>query len=131
MEYSAKAAIERCAQASYAGTMNFAANVALLTATGVESYHADYRTLGTTYYMPYGSTATIPLRAPDVMIPKAFDVAALQAAIRAAQRDELKYPDFLARSMAAGCVGYIVWIGGRHVTYFGRQGEIHVEPFPS
>ena len=34
-------------------------------------------------------------------------------------------------SMLAGCVGYIVWIAGRHVTYFGHRGEQHVEPFPS
>jgi len=25
----------------------------------------------------------------------------------------------------------MVWIAGRHVTYFGRKGEMHVEHFPN
>ena len=32
--------------------------------------------------------------------------------------------------MSAGCIGYMVWIAGRHVSYFGRQGEVYIEPFP-
>jgi hypothetical protein len=41
------------------------------------------------------------------------------------------YPEFLRLSRAAGCVGYVVWLAGRHVTYFGRRGETHVEHFPA
>jgi len=33
--------------------------------------------------------------------------------------------------MAAGCVGYFVQIAGRRALYFGRNGESHVELFPS
>jgi hypothetical protein len=40
------------------------------------------------------------------------------------------YPEFKRLSEQAGCIGYIVWITGRHVTYFGRNGETHVERFP-
>ncbi len=58
-------------------------------------------------------------------------VAALGAAIRGSQSGQVKYPEFLARSRRAGCVGYVVWLAGRHVTYFGRRGEQHVERFPS
>jgi hypothetical protein len=28
-------------------------------------------------------------------------------------------------------MGYVVWLAGRHVTYFGRRGATHVERFPS
>ena len=68
---------------------------------------------------------------PGEQIPQDFDAQALQAAIRGAQLGEVKYPEFLKLSMAAGRVGYIVWIAGRHVTYFGRRGEVHIERFPS
>ena len=64
-------------------------------------------------------------------IGEAFDAAALQEAIRGSQRGEVLYPEFVQRSCAAGCVGYVVWIAGRHVTYFGRRGEQHVERFPA
>ena len=37
------------------------------------------------------------------------------------------YPEFLRLSRAAG---YVTWIAGRHVSYFGRRGETHVEHFP-
>ncbi|MEC5385268.1 hypothetical protein VVD49_06010 [Uliginosibacterium sp. H3] len=121
----------RCAEDSYAGTASFGEIVGRLVALGAESYHADYRLPATTYYMPDGGTHTLALQVPEVSIPSAFDAAALQAVIRGAQRGEVKYPEFLQRSMAAGCIGYIVWIAGRHVAYFGRRGEVHIEPFPS
>jgi hypothetical protein len=40
------------------------------------------------------------------------------------------YPEFKKLSQQAGCVGYTVWIAGRHVTYVGRRGETHIERFP-
>lgn len=121
----------QCAQDSYAGTASFGEIVGRLAAVGIEAYYADYRGRTTTYYLPDGSTHGLPLRAPASDIPSAFDTAAVQAAIRGAQRGEVKYPAFMQRTMAAGCIGYMVWIAGRHVTYFGRKGEQHVERFPS
>lgn len=123
--------IRECAAASYAGTKSFGEIVVALMQAGVESYQADYRNKSATYYMPDGEAIGIELKTPAAPIPQRFDAAALQAAIRGAQRGEVKYPQFLALSMAAGCVGYIVWIAGRHVSYFGRRGEVHIEPFPS
>jgi hypothetical protein len=37
---------------------------------------------------------------------------------------------FKRLTQAAGCVGYMVWITGRHVTYLGRRGEVHAARFP-
>lgn len=36
---------------------------------------------------------------------------------------------FKTLSQQAGCVGYTVWIAGRHVRYFGRGDDTHVERF--
>lgn len=131
MDPSIKTIIERCAKSSHEGTTSFGAIVHTLIEAGVESYFADYRRGTTTYYLPSGETHVVPLTTPNTKIPSPFDKPGIQAAIQGAQRGEVKYPDFLRLSMAAGCVGYIVWMSGGHVAYFGRRGEVHIEQFPS
>ena len=123
--------IERCARSSKDGSAHFPQIVAALVGAGVESYFADYRADVTTYYLPDGETHAVALAPPDVRIADAFDAAGVQQAIRGAQSGQVMYPEFLRLSRVAGCVGYVVWLAGRHVTYFGRRGETHVEQFPA
>ncbi|MDP4074416.1 DUF1398 family protein [Acidovorax sp. A1169] len=124
------ATIERCAQSSKDGTAHFGAIMQALTEAGAEAYFADYRSNATTYYLPGGETHTVALQKPATPITQGFDAAGVQVAIRGAQRGEVMYPEFLELSRAAGCVGYMVWLAGRHVSYFGRKGKVHVERFP-
>ena len=123
--------INQCAQASYAGTLSFGEVVQKLAQAGVESYAADYRAGRTTYYLPDGTTHSVPLKMSFNSVAETFTKDGIQTAIRGAQRGEVKYPEFLQLSSAAGCCGYCVWIAGRHVTYFGRKGEQHIEYFPN
>jgi len=125
-----RGAIEACAKGSHAGTMDFATVVETLSAVEVESYHADYRRGETTYYLPSGETHVVALPGPEVPIADLFHADAVVAAVRGSQRGEVRYPEFLRRTRAAGCVGYFVWIAGRQVQYSGRRGEIHTEHFP-
>lgn len=129
METSVKEAIEASAAASKAGTIHFGEAVRQLMNAGVESYYADYRAGMLTYYLPNGETHAVGLTAAGELGTE-FNAEAVLAAIRGAQRGEVMYPAFVAKTVAAGCVGYMVWIAGRHVTYFGRRGETHVERFP-
>jgi uncharacterized protein YbcV (DUF1398 family) len=122
--------IEWASASSMAGSTHFGEIVKGLLAAGVESYYADYRANRKTYYVPSGETQTMELPPPAVKIAQVFDGAAVRAAVLGAQKGEVKYPQFLELTRAAGCVGYIVWLVGRHVTYFGRMGETHVEHFP-
>lgn len=130
MQETVKQLLEQLAQQSYAGKIHFGQVVASLLEAGVESYQADFRSHGTTYFMPDGSHHTLALATPSVAIADQFDADAVLAAIRGAQRGEVMYPAFVQMVMAAGCTGYVVWLAGRHVTYFGRRGEMHVERFP-
>ena len=130
MNDTVRQTIERCARSSRDGSAHFPDIVAALAGAGVESYFADYRAASTTYYLPDGSTWAVELAPPDVAIADAFDADGLRAAIRGAQAGTVMYPEFLRLSRSAGCVGYVVWIAGRHVAYFGRRGETHVERFP-
>jgi len=125
-----QSAIESTFAASAAGQLHFGEVVARLVAAGVESYAVDYRAGRSTCYLTDGQTLTLPLAVDEGGIPEDFDAAAVLAAIRGAQRGEVMYPQFKQRTRAAGCVGYSVWISGRHVVYFGRNGDSHVERFP-
>ncbi|HET7793345.1 MAG TPA: DUF1398 family protein [Rhizobacter sp.] len=131
MDDTTRQTIEHCAQSSKDGSAHFPDIVKALIGAGVESYFADYRASATRYYLPDGDTHAVPLVPPGgVPISERFDSAALQQAIRGAQAGRVMYPEFLRLSRAAGCVGYITWLAGQQVTYFGRLGETHVEPFP-
>jgi uncharacterized protein YbcV (DUF1398 family) len=117
-------------QGSDDGRLHFGQVVGMLLNAGVESYQIDYRAHRATYYMRGGDTFTIGQPERDADIGTEFEVDEIKAAIAKAQRGEVMYPEFKRLSQAAGCVGYFAWLAGRRVTYFGRDGDIHVERFP-
>ena len=123
--------ILEAAAASTAGRIHFGQVIAQLVQAGVESYHVDYRAGRSTYYFPVGEAFTVDHPASHEAIPEAFDDQAIQAAICQAQQGVMMYPEFRRVSQSAGCASYTVWIAGRHVSYYGRKGEVHREPFPS
>jgi len=131
MEQAVESVIRETLNASNDGRIHFGQVVGNLVSAGVESYVVDYRTGRATYYMPSGDTLTLELEPPKIEIATKFSGAGIKEAILGAQRGEVMYPQFKQLSQAAGCVGYTVWLTGRHVTYCGRKGETHVEHFPS
>lgn len=130
MNESTRATIQSTFEASNQGTIHFGQVIGQLMGVGVESYHVDYRSGRTTYYLPDGSTADFSFERPQHGIADAFDGDAVRAAIVGAQQGRVMYPEFKTLSQRAGCVAYTVWIAGRHVVYLGRRGETHVERFP-
>jgi uncharacterized protein YbcV (DUF1398 family) len=122
--------MKACCAASLSGALTFPEIVGRLDAVGVERYHADYSRGEITYYLPDGDSLVIPSPHPKQVTGGKFSVAAVEAAVRLSQRNEHSYPDFVQKTMAAGCVGYFVQITGRQAIYFGRNGETHVERFP-
>lgn len=65
-----------------------------------------------------------------VVVP-AFDKEALIAALRADQRGESTFPDFVRASFEAGVIRYEVDTAARTCTYFGAHGERYVEDYPT
>lgn len=130
MNSTAETLIREAAAGSSEGRLPFGQVVGLMMQAGVESYAVDYRARRTTYYLAEGEPLEIALAVPEGAIGDAFDATALKSAIRGSQQGVVKYPEFKQLSRAAGCVGYVAWIAGRQVTYFGRRGETHVEHFP-
>lgn len=123
--------IRRCKELSLEGTIAFPEVVRRLHDVGVERYHADFTRDECSYYMPNGESHVMGLGGPREPIAESFDAAEVEAAIRSIQRGEIVYVEFLRRIVAAGCVGYFIQITGGRALYFGRDGDIHIEPFPA
>jgi uncharacterized protein YbcV (DUF1398 family) len=130
MNEHAQAVVQATFEASSKGEIHFGEVIGRLAGVQVESYHVDYRSGRTTCYLPDGATIEVGFERPPQAIAEAFDAEGVRAAILGAQQGRVMYPEFKALSQRAGCVGYTVWIAGRHVSYTGRRGETHVEHFP-
>jgi len=116
--------------ASEAGMRTFPQVIAALTGAGVEAYFADLASGTDTFYLATGETHTEKMTLPQQPIAEDFSHSQLVTTIRATQADQIRYPDFLPRAMAAGVTAYWVFLTGRKVIYFGRKGELHIEEFP-
>lgn len=127
----AVAVMTECKELSLQGKITFPEVVRRLHEAGVERYHVDLTRDETTYYLPCGESHVFATGGPVGAIAGPFDAAGVARAVRAIQRGEVIFPEFLRRIMAAGCVGYFTQIAGRRVQYIGRSGDMHVEPFPS
>lgn len=130
MNEHTRAVVQATFEASGQGQIHFGDVLARLTGAGVESYQVDYRSGRNTCYLSDGDTLDLGFERPPQPIDDRFDGDALRAAILGAQQGRVMYPEFKRLSQRAGCVGYTVWITGRHVCYLGRRGEQHIERFP-
>ncbi len=123
--------IAQLAKASLNGSMPFPDIVGKLIANGVEYYHVDYAIGSFSFYSGTGAVVTAPLTIEGLPpISEHFEVAALKAAILDSQQRGQKFRAFCERAVKAGVQGYFAFLRGKRVTYFGRQGDHHIEWFP-
>lgn len=123
--------VAQAVQATLSGNIPFPEVVRRLIETGVEYYHVDYVALQSTFYSASGTVMTTPIAYEGLpAVASDFDVTALRAAIVDSQNNGQHYRDFTRRAMEAGVQGYMVFLSGRRVTYWGRGGDHHVEWFP-
>ncbi len=114
-----------------AGTMSFPEVVASLLEAGVEYYHVDYISRRKTFYGSDGDVASTAIDYEDLPhVAADFCVEGVREAIRDSQLNGQKFRDFTHRVMDAGVQGYIAFLRGKRVTYWGRQGDQHTEWFP-
>ncbi len=125
-----KQVIQELAIATQQGKMTFPQVVKGLLEAGVESYLVDFAAKQNTHYLANGTTHTVDMILNTDPVAAEFDSGGLVAAIRGAQADTVRYPEFVKRSTAAGVIGYWAFLTGKKVIYFGRKGEQHIEEFP-
>jgi len=112
------------------GRMVFPEVVRRLSSAGVESYFVDFIAGVETVYGGDGETHTASMTLKPAPVAAVFSGDGVVAAIRGAQADMVRYPEFVKLSTAAGVAGYWAFLTGKKVIYFGRKGEMHVEEFP-
>ncbi|MFC6052694.1 hypothetical protein A6M14_10840 [Acinetobacter sp. Ac_877] len=115
---------------SNTGKIHFGEVIQQLISIDIESYNVNYRRGETTYYLSNGSSLRLEFEAHPEKISKNFDAAKIKSAILQTQSGTVMYPEFKDLTYEAGCIGYIVWINGAKVQYFGCNGDIHTELFP-
>jgi uncharacterized protein YbcV (DUF1398 family) len=123
--------VAEAALATLIGSIPFPEVVRRLMETGVEYYHVDYVALQKTYYSGSGEIIKTPITYEGLPSVSAnFDADALRAAILDSQQNGQHYRDFTRRAMSAGVQGYMAFLRGQRVTYWGRNGDQHTEWFP-
>ncbi len=113
-----------------AGQLSFPHVVRRLLAAGVESYFVDFAAGAKHCYLAEGGVHSDAMTLPLTPVAGEFSSAGLVQAIRGAQADTIRYPEFVRLSTDAGVVGYWAFLTGKKVIYFGRKGETHTELFP-
>lgn len=119
-----------CTKASDEERIGFPEVVAKLMQAGIERYHADLERAEKTYFLPSGESEVVASAAIGTTPAREFRADGVAAAIKAIQAGTIRYGEFCARVMEAGCVGYIVSLAGRRAVYYGRTGDMHIEWFP-
>jgi uncharacterized protein YbcV (DUF1398 family) len=113
-----------------AGRMVFPEVVRRMAGAGVESYFVDFIAGVETVYGSDGETHSAPMALKVNPVAEEFSSEGVVAAIRGAQADRVRYPEFVKLSTSAGVAGYWAFLAGKKVIYFGRKGEMHIEEFP-
>ncbi|MBY0281086.1 MAG: DUF1398 domain-containing protein [Alphaproteobacteria bacterium] len=124
--------INECTELSLAGKITFPEVVMKLAAIGVERYIVD---LVGFQKLSYGQKGEFYIKSFSLidspMISENFDAEVVKAVIKEIQQQQINYVTFLRKIMEAGCCHYEVYIQGKKVIYFGRDGSHHIENFPS
>jgi len=115
---------------THAGRAIFPDVVRRMLAAGVRSYFVDLIRGVDLVYFNDDTTLTEPLHMEYGPVAEEFSKSGIIAAIRGAQSDEIRYPEFIRRAAAAGVTAYWALLTGKRVIYFGREGDIHIEWFP-
>ena len=113
----------------------FPQTVAALLDLGVTRYHVDYAASTATAYKTDSTTHTIEIDVAHVPAPQVHPTTrwngeGVVEAIRSVQRGESTYAKFSQLCVDAGVTGYLAFLTGMRVVYYGSQGEMHVEWFP-
>ena len=97
---------------------------------GVESYHVDFLRNEVRYYAKSGESFIIDVAFQHGGVAPEFSAEKLDAINQRVQAGQAAYADFVREGTAAGCSCYIVFLEGKKVRYFGRDGGEHVQYFP-
>lgn len=123
--------IKECIKLSFEDGQAFPEIVRRLKEVGVERYYVDLVRLEKTYYCEDGKTyrEKLPLKDPG-SIGEGYSEEGVKGALKALEKGEIDYAEFLRRMMKSGIASCIIFMKSEEVQHFGRKGERWVEKFP-
>lgn len=113
-----------------ARAMAFPEVLAALQKEGIESYHVDFLRNEFRYYGESGEYLVVNPGLVHGEVAGEFSADKLESINKRVQAGQAGFVDFVREGPAAGCAYYIVFLNGRKVRYFGRDGDEHVQYFP-
>ena len=108
----------------------FSEILARLLREEIESYHVDFLRNEYRYYARNGESFVTKVALVHDGVAAEFSAEKLEAINKRVQSGQAEYPDFVREGAAAGCAYYIVYLHGKKVRYFGRDGEEYIQYFP-
>lgn len=114
---------------SFTSKMSFPILIATLEKMGVESYRVDLSLQATCYCMATGEVMSESFQF-DTNIAEKFDDGEIRAAVAACNSSNLDHKEFLKRIMGAGISSYTIYLRGRKIIYYGRNGDSYIDNFP-
>ena len=103
--------------------------LATLQKEGVESYHVDFLRNEYRYYARHEESLVMDVALVHDGVAREFYADQIESINKQVQAGQAWYPDFVREGAAAGCAYYIVYLYGRKVRYFGRDGDEYVQHF--
>jgi uncharacterized protein YbcV (DUF1398 family) len=125
-----KAIVQELIDKALARKITFPEILATLAKEGVESYHVDFLRNEYRYYTTNGESLVTDVALVHDGVAAEFSAEKLESINRKVQSGQAAYPDFVREGTAAGCAYYIVYLNGKKVRYFGRDGGEYVQYFP-
>ena len=124
--------VAEAARATLDGSMPFPEVVRKLIEAGVEYYHVDYVALQKTFYSASGGVIKTAINYQGLPpVSHDLNLELLRTAIYDSQHNGQHYREFSRRAIIAGVQGYIAFLRGQRVVYWGRSGDQHIEWFPN
>jgi uncharacterized protein YbcV (DUF1398 family) len=125
-----QAVIQELIRKALAKENTFREILATLDKEGVESYHVDFLRNEFRYYATSGESFVTGAPLAHNGVAAEFSVGTLEHINQRVQAGQAAYPDFVREGTAAGCAYYIVYLHGKKVRYFGRDGGEYIQHFP-
>lgn len=110
--------------------ITFVEILAALAKEGVESYHVDLLRNEYRYYTKGVESFFTAVALVHDGVAAEFSAEKLEGINKRVQSGQASYADFVKEGTAAGCAYYIVYLNGKKVRYFGRDGDEYIQYFP-